>query len=371
MSHTITVYAGYHPRHHCPLRIPWPHAETPASLEADSRTVPVQKDGDHLVFITHSLYPEQAAVYRPSGATSEGGVALFDLGDRIRVEVNGEEFTNYWYKDIPSRPYFWPVHAPGGIAVTRAYPMRQDVPGEKHDHQHHRSMYFAFGAVNGTDNWSEEKGHGYTIHRTVDELVSGPVFGRFTTTSDWTDKDRKKILTQTATLTFWRSDPSLQLMDVDLRLTATEGDVFFGDTKEGGLISVRVATVMDVASKQGGRIENAYGGINEGETWGRAAHWCDYSGVVGGKPVGIAVMDHPLSFRYPTYWHVRDYGLMCANPFALSAYTGGLKDGSYLLKAGETMRFIYRVAVHHGNAATADVRNRYLDFVSPPSVEVS
>jgi hypothetical protein len=130
-----------------------------------------------------------------------------------------------------------------------------------------------------------------------------------------------------------------------------------------------VATPLDVPN--GGTITNAYGGTNEPETWGYAAHWCDYSGTVSGQRVGIAVMDHPTSFRYPTYWHVRDYGLMGANPFALSEYTRGAKEGSYVLQPGATMSFRYRVVVHRGNVHEADVRGHYLDFAHPPKVVVS
>jgi hypothetical protein len=368
MSDVITVQAGHHPRVHCPLRIPWSDAEAPSGLSFGSSVVPVQKDGDHLVFIPLALDAGESAVYSPGSEPEGGGVTLEDSGEAISVHLDNEPFTTYRYRGVPARPYFWPVLAPGGIPVTRAWPMQTDVPGETHDHRHHRSMYFAFGSVNGADNWSEEEGHGFTIHRSVDEQVSGPVFGRFATTSDWTDADRKKILAQKATVTIWRGSHRLRMMDVDMRLTADPGDVLFGDTKEGGLLTVRVASSMDVP--RGGRIENAYGGVNEPETWGYSAHWCDYSGTVEGQQVGITVMDHPASFRYPTYWHVRDYGLMAANPFALHDYTGGQKEGSHLLKAGETLRFVYRVIIHRGDASAADLRHRYLDFVAPPRVSL-
>ena len=36
---------------------------------------------------------------------------------------------------------------------------------------------------------------------------------------------------------------------------------------------------------------------------------------VEGKTVGVAILNHPDSFRFPTTWHVRTYGLFAANPF--------------------------------------------------------
>lgn len=365
----LRVHAEGRVRKACPVVVACDGRDVPPLLQGASGIAATQRDGDGTAMIVDVTHPDEDEVYRPADGSPRDMVRVEDVGGRIEIAVAGQPFTTYRYAQVPARPYFWPVLAPGGVPVTRAWPMREDVPGETRDHKHHRSMYFAFGEVNGVDNWSEEPGHGHTVHRTLDELLSGPVFGRFRTTSDWTDAGGRRVLTQRATVTVWNiPDPTFRLLDVDLRLVATEGDVHFGDTKEGGLLTVRVATPMDVPN--GGRIENAYGGINERETWGYAAHWCDYSGIVGGTRVGVAVMDHPLSFRYPTYWHVRDYGLMGANPFALKAYTHGVKDGSYTLPAGEEMRFLYRVVVHLGDAAEADVRGRYLDFATPPTVEV-
>jgi hypothetical protein len=91
---------------------------------------------------------------------------------------------------------------------------------------------------------------------------------------------------------------------------------------------------------------------------------------VGDHLVGIAVFDHPSNPRYPTYWHVRDYGLMTANPFGLSHFVGGGADGSYVLPASANVTFSYRILVHAGGAADGDVARKYLDWVFPPSVEV-
>jgi hypothetical protein len=89
---------------------------------------------------------------------------------------------------------------------------------------------------------------------------------------------------------------------LNLTFTASEDkDVVFGDTKEGGLLSLRVAGTMQVTVA--GKMENSFGGINESEIWGKRAHWCDYSGPVENRWVGVALFDHPKNLRHPTYWH--------------------------------------------------------------------
>ncbi|NLC56101.1 MAG: hypothetical protein GX774_04615, partial [Armatimonadetes bacterium] len=102
------------------------------------------------------------------------------------------------------------------------------------------------------------------------------------------------------------------------------------------------------------------------------AAWCDYSGPVEGKWVGIAVFDHPGNLRYPTYWHVRDYGLMTANMFGLSAfYNDPERRGDYVLPAGQSLRFRYRIYVHPGDARQGAVAAKYHDFINPPAVTVA
>jgi hypothetical protein len=247
--------------------------------------------------------------------------------------------------------------------------MVPDAPGETHDHPHHRSLWIAHGEVNGADNWSEEPGHARTVHESFDQITGGDVFGAFRSTSRWVSADNSPLLTQQLGVIAWATDGDVRIVDFDIDLRAAFGDVDFGDTKEGGILSARVATEMDVPRT--GRISNVYGGVNEAETWGKASHWCDYSGTVGGVSAGIAVLDHPLSFRYPTHWHVRNYGLMTANPFGYAAYTNGAKHGGHILPQGDSLAFKYRMILHGGDCLSARIAERYLDFVAPPRVTVT
>ncbi|MCW3053952.1 MAG: hypothetical protein JWN14_3122 [Chthonomonadales bacterium] len=377
-SYLITIQSGPHTRQHCPVSFTVPEELRGASWELrqpDGSTLPIQTFPNGMgAFLlpyleanaTLKLILQPACDPQPSAAPQ---VTITDNSRALAIEVGGTPLTTYYYADVPARPYFYPLLTAAGQEVTRAFPMRTDVAGESRDHPHHRSLWIAFGDVNGSDNWSEESGHGSTRHETVSHSTSGAVCGKFETTGSWLTSEGEKLLTQRLQVVAWATPPEFRILDFTIDLTAEQKAVEFGDTKEGGILAVRVVGTMDVP--RGGRIENSYGGIDEGETWGKAAHWCDYSGPVEAGNAGIAVMDHPLSFRYPTHWHVRNYGLMTANPFGYAAYTGGAKRGEHRLAPGETLHFQYRVILHSGDADEGQIRGRYLDFVSPPRATVT
>ena len=91
-------------------------------------------------------------------AAAASDVKLTRADDRVRVEIGGKLFTEYFYTNVP-RPFCYPIIGPGGGAMTRNYPMVK-VPGEETDHPHHRSLWFAHSPVNGHDLWTEGTGKG-------------------------------------------------------------------------------------------------------------------------------------------------------------------------------------------------------------------
>ena len=68
----------------------------------------------------------RSADVSPAAASKEG-VEITRLADRLRVEINGQLFTEYFFKDVP-RPYCYPLIGPGDVAMTRNWPMK-DTPG--------------------------------------------------------------------------------------------------------------------------------------------------------------------------------------------------------------------------------------------------
>ena len=370
----IIVRAGTHDRRNCPVSVHLSSASEgryPVLLEeAAGRAIPAQVepegDGVRLWWILDNLQAGTERVYFLEWREEphRNQVELSPGEGRVEVIVLGSTFTTYHHGPEWARPFLYPLVGPYGVSMTRrlARPEDRDM-----DHHHHRSFWVAHGDVNGVDNWSEMKGHGRTVHREFLRTDGGPVFGRICALGDWVDPDGRKVLEEVRDIRIYALPEEGRLVDMEVELRASEGDVKFGDTKEGGIASLRVQPSMEV--RNGGRIENSYGAIGEAEAWGRRASWCDYSGPVEGRWVGMALMDHPDGFRYPTYWHVRDYGLMAANPFGLSYFHNDPnRRGDYVLKAGESLKFKYRLYIHVGDAREGRVAERYNDFVNPPEV---
>jgi hypothetical protein len=339
----------------------------------DQALTPVQWTGDGrlVALVTPQAGAHRFALECASGsAAPAGGVASRVLeGDRLELRLGDELFGFYHFAPDLARPFIYPVLGPGGVAVTRHFPMRPDVAGESRDHPHHRSLWTAYGEVNDVDNWSEEKGHGSVRHLEFDSVTSGPVCGGFVARNRWVDPQERPQVEERRAVTLYHAGPERRLLDYEVTFTAGDADVQFGDTKEGGLLSFRVATPMD--GEGGGRIENGGGGRGEKECWGRPSPWCDYSGTVEGAHLGIAVMDHPDNLRHPVYWHVRDYGLMTTNPFGTSTFENDPgKRGEYTLRAGDRLHFRYRVLIHRGDAREGRVAETWDAFARPAAVRV-
>lgn len=290
------------------------------------------------------------------------GVSINDDGQQIDVAVDGKAFFTALGQS-GNKPIIYPIYGPGGEMMTRNYPMK-NVEGEERDHPHQRSMWMTFGKVNNLDFWASDpingdKAHfGRIVPRQV-ESAGGPIAGSMVAHKDWTDRDGNLVLRERNTIVVY-SLPHQRIMDVSFVLTAPENaPVLFGDTKEG-MFGLRVPSILDTKAKKGGKIVNS-NGIEDDAAWGKSASWVDYSGVINGKTVGVAVLNHPSSFRYPTHWHVRNYGLFAANPFGLHDFGTG-KSGEHKLEAGQSIEFGYRVILHHGRHDDAKIADAFKAF---------
>lgn len=268
----------------------------------------------------------------------------------VTIKLDGELLTEYLIDKGP-KPILWPIVGPTGKNMTRAYPM-QRIKGERMDHPHHRSLWFTHGNVNGIDFWTESGKNGKIVHRDFVEVSGGPE-AKIVANNDWVAPDGKKVCEDTRTLKF-HNIGDMRAIDFAITIRAVDSQVKFGDTKEGSF-GVRVPTTLDVESRPGGKIINS-NGDTDGDAWAKRAAWVDYQGPLEGEEVGIAILNHPSSFRFPTHWHVRTYGLFAANPFGIHDFepNAGV-DGTYTLEPGESFTLRYRVVFHKGTEQDAKI----------------
>jgi hypothetical protein len=315
-----------------------------------------------------------AAVLLPASAFA--AVDIKQEGDKVTVAVGGAPFTEYHFTDA-SHVYFYPVLGPGGAKITRAWPM-EDLPTEEHDHGHHRSLWFAHGAVNGVDYWAERKfakvdpeKHpiGAIVHDRFLEVKGGEKEGVIQSLNKWVAPDESVPLTSLHTFRVYDTGkPNERVFDFDVVLTAGAKDVVMGDTKEGTM-AMRLAETMRVAQPKskppgvGHMISSE--GLNDTAVWGKRAKWIDYTGPVDGKTVGVAIFDHPSNPKHPNRWHARDYGLFAVNPFAEHDMDKTLPDhaGDTTIPAGKSLALRYRFYIHEGETAQAKVAERYAEYV--------
>jgi hypothetical protein len=307
-------------------------------------------------------------------------------GEQIVFRAGKELVTRYHIATDAAKPYFWPLYASGGVAVTRGWPMEKAGPGEEPDHIHQKSAWFCHGdvipegvelkqkvkGVEGVDFWSETPGHGRIVCVNVEEPRVEKNHGKVRTHNEWRTADGVKILDEMRTIHLYDFIAG-RLLVLDIDLHADVCPITFGDTKEGSL-GVRVRTSM-TEEKGEGHITNAENHAGEGRLnnidkkgcWGLLSAWCDYAGPAGDADVtaGVAVFDDPTN-PHPAAWHSRGYGLMAANPFgrAKSGFPSqkGRTDLVRLAK-GDHLKLRYGIFVHRGNVKEGKVAEYYDRFV--------
>ena len=266
----------------------------------------------------------------------------------VNVFVGDQELTVYNLGKQWPKPFASPVYGPNGTVMTRSIAK----PGEKKiDHAHHKGIWVAVDEVNDIKFWAE-KGKIENVSAKVLKAKGNPA--QLQLVNHWLGEDGKPILEESTTISIFANG----LMAYDIHFKALNNPVTFGDTKEG-LLGFRMVDSMK--ESETGHVVNSEGQKGTREAWGKTAHWVDYSGMIEGKTLGVALFDNPENFR-PSRYHVRNYGLFSISPFGEQAYA---KQGAkpVTLKPGETLRLRYGIYIHAGDTQAAHVAKVYQEYV--------
>lgn len=332
------------------------------------------------------LVGEANAQESPGAEASETRFTISEDDQGLTINFDGKLFAKYNLHSA-NKPYLWPIIGPTGKSMTRAFPMEDSKLEKKNqrDHPHHRGMLFGHERIEryesgniensepiGGDTWHEkltyaESGNRAaklkmlaTIkHRDFKTLYANDDRAVVVHVCDYFDAGGRRILEEERTLTFGATAKT-RTIDFEQKFVARDSDVVFHDRKDAGL-AIRVPSSMAVKSKLGGHVINSVGEI-DGDAWSKPAKWCDYHGPVEGEHLGIAILNHPNSYRFPTRWHVRQYGLFAANPFGSKAFDGKFDDATTKLKQGESLELRHRFIFHLGNAEDANIEEAWQQY---------
>jgi hypothetical protein len=288
---------------------------------------------------------------------------------RVDVLVDGKPFTTYLWSDAVKKPVLFPVRTAEGAVVTRGFPL-QPVEGESHDHPHHTGFWMNYGDVDGVDFWgnhpaargSEKHKLGSIVQKSIASSRGGHGQGELDVVSEWVDDGGPAVLREQTHYVFG-ADAGRRSVDRIARLEAL-APVNFRDNKEG-MLALRVASALELPGKKNAAATGQYRS-SEGKTgddvWGTRARWVMLTGKLEGKPVTIALLDHPTNPGFPTHWHARGYGLFAANPIGQKSLA---KEPEFTLSLakGKTTRFAYRMVILSREAAPADIEAEYQRFI--------
>lgn len=288
---------------------------------------------------------------------------------RVDVIIGGKLFTSYKWDANVFKPVLHPINTAKGTAITRGYPL-DPKPGERADHLHHVGNWMNYGNVNDVDFWGNgsngqiNENGGEIVQTGIEYLKSGKGEALLITNCKWVDSKLNEILIEKTEYHFIANDSS-RIIDRITKLTPTQKDVVFKDTKEG-FFAIRVARELEIPSI--GRIslinkkgvpqtyvklfnKNITGnyrsseGITGTDVWGTRARWVKLFGKINNEKVSIVICDHPENPNYPTYWHARAYGLFAANPFGVEDFTHNNDELNFSFKKGQTVDIKYRLII--------------------------
>ena len=234
--------------------------------------------------------------------------------DQVSFQIDGVEKARWHFGTGYPRPFFYPFNGPSGTSLTR-----MGHPGA-HNHDHHRSVWFAHHDVDGIDFWSDDTA-GRVRQKFWSSYRDGDDEAVMASVSGWYDGEGNELMEQeiVAALMPLADDEHALELQITMRPAGTLEAVELGKTNFG-FLAVRVAKTVSVHFG-GGKLIDSEGRRGEKAIFGNQARWVDYSGpvAVGQGPdrktvvEGITYFDHPENPRYPTHWHVRADGWMGAS----------------------------------------------------------
>lgn len=270
-------------------------------------------------------------------------------GDELAVKTQGPAaivtrehalVMEYLFDKTPFKPYVRQLYSPGGTNVLR---------DQVADHLHHHGLMFAV-AADGVSYWDEFPTAGKQVHQTIEKTAAG-LLQKLT----WQGPNEQRpslretrrvevsaTLVGSTTLVTWRTRLQAAEGRAPVKLT---GNHYFG-------LGMRFPESMDSASSFFTGSGPVDGEIVRGDERLTPGDWCAATSDNGGKPVTIALFDHPKNARRALWFTM-------GKPFAYLSASLNLHREPLQIEADRPLSLCYGVAVWDGETKANEIETMY------------
>ena len=283
-------------------------------------------------------------------------------GESVALKHGDTVVWQFNYGPDQPKPFFHPVALPDGRVITCDRPA---------DHVWHHALWFSWKFINGVNYWEPADRKtgtyaGQTRWSDVNVTTRPDHSAQIEMSLTYRPTDCEPVMTEKRKITVsapdesgryhfdWTSTFTAGKQDVVLDRTPLEGEP---DGKAwGGYAGLSVRLSNDLAERNADSTDGPIEFNDQSRFRGKALA-LDYHGLIDGKPLGIAICDHPDNLNHPTPWYVIRSKPMSYYSPAVICY------GPHTLKASQTFTLRYRIIAHAGRWTSEQLKGEYNSFV--------
>jgi hypothetical protein len=274
----------------------------------------------------------------------------------LSIHADQSSLLLYRYNNVPFKPYIQQLFSPSGVNILR------DAP---HDHLHHHALMFAV-KVDGVNFWEETPTAGKQLHKSFTNVTSKVKTdtendkhnevhqAAFTELIDWNNSSGQFLLKEKRTVEVYRTtgiNATLLTWKSELELPEGVESVTLKGAHYHGL-GMRFLTSMDTGG-QFINADNKTGTVFRGQERLLRSTWCAYTANADGKPVTVAMFDHPNNTRHPATWFTM------TEPFAYLSATMNLHVEPLKVVTGKPLVLKYAVVLWDGKVESDRINKLY------------
>ena len=278
----------------------------------------------------------------------DGRSTLLENGSPVLVYNWGDQLGDGLPEDRMRSCYIHPLHGLDGEILTDDFP---------NDHLHHRGVSMMWPRMKigdrAVDHWHIDGIR--TINRSLD-MTDDDGRAELTALNDWVLDDGTIAAKEKTTYVISPADAAARIIDVVATINAGTQPV----TLQGAALPKGYGGHMIRLAPRTGEVITTDRGERTRDSDRLPFRWADYSATFAGadRVSGVALFPHPEYPDYAPSWQLRPYGILSMS------WPG---SWPYVLPPGASITLSYRMLIHRGDAATADVAGAWHEYMAEPA----